>query len=254
MRLELHNSSDQVPLEKKYLYNPGSWKPRLGVQKRYSKHGGEPTGDEQVDAREINLKYSTGFKSDQAFRDWANGWIRFFRKEYAPQYLVDTENGIRTLVKLADLAPTWSGGNEMRVIDATLRLTQLESLWEDINYTNDPWVSVTNGDQHTIIINDQFDDCYPVFTITAIDDVPEFTINNLSIGAGFTMAHNAFLAGSIMVLDFVTGDFMLNGVLIPQSMTQGGPFPLRPGSNNLECVSVFGDVSIQTVYRKSYGY
>lgn len=255
MNLELQSAGGgTIVLEKKYKLAVTGWRPRTGIKKRYSKHGGQPTGDEQVDAREITFKYGRGFQTDQDFRDWANTLVRFFRKENAPHYLADLDNLTRTRVRLTEISPTWGDGLEYRVIDATMKLSMLDAVWEDATETLDAWNGVTNGDTHLISLSNQFADCYPVFTITAINDNPEFTINNLTLGAGFTMAHNAFLAGSIMVLDFITGEFTLDGVLIPQSMTQGGPFFLRPGANTLEYLSVWADVDIQTGYRKTYGY
>lgn len=256
MIFTLANASATLPLDRKYHYSITSWRPRNKTSPRYSKRGGAILGDGQVDARTITLDFSSGFKTDAEFRTWANGLVRFFRKEFAPHYLIEQVTpGRRTRVTLQELPPMWDKGLEQRFIKATITLIMEDAVWEDEDATDDSWNGVSNGGQNTIDITNTFEDVYPVFTITALDDLPEFTLLNTSIGAGITMAHPGFTAGKTMIIDCSEeGSVSVDGVDITASISEGGYLLLRPGENILEYQSSYGQANIQTSYRKVYAY
>jgi hypothetical protein len=256
MIFTLANTNETLPLNRKYHYSISSWRPRNKTSPRYSKRGGAILGDGQVDARTITLDFSSGFKTDADFRAWANGLIRFFRQEFGPHYLIEPgPTGRRTRVTLQELPPMWDKGLEQRVVKSTVTLIMEDAVWEDENAIDDPWNGVSNGAQNTIDITDTFDDVYPVFTITALDDLAEFTLLNTSIGAGITVAHPGFVAGKEMIIDCSDeGSITVDNVDITASISEGGYLLLKPGANILEYQSSYGQANIQTSYRRVYGY
>lgn len=256
MNLSLVNvNGDTIDLDWHYKYQISSWAPRAKAMDRFGKNGGFVMGDGKSGARKITLKYDDAFENVQEFRDWANNFIRFFLKENEPFHLVDTDGaGRRTKVALEELPPEWDQGVEEKIITSPIKLIMEDACWEDLTATPVTWNAVSNGDTNSIVVNGSYSECDPIITVTALDNLPEFSILNNTLGAGIKVAHPGFIAGKTMIIDCEEGTISVDGIYIPGSITEGGFIFLLPQTNVLEYESAYGQANILIEYRKVYGY
>lgn len=259
MRLKLVNSESEYILSKNFIPTISAYKRRTGVQKRYGKDGGVPTGDQMADTRDITLQYQPVADDDSTYIDTVNEIIGFFRQDLAPFYLVDTDNDRRTEIILnsaTDEAQT--EGLEYRIGKNNLKFEMLDAFWEDNteNVISSPTGGLASGDILTID-NDSYIECYPIITITPYEINTDLTIRNITTGAAFILGSNSFVPGSQFIINSQTGEITLelsgSSIEMSSALADGSGFiKLIPGENQLQYSSVFGDVDIEVAFRRRF--
>lgn len=259
MRLKLVNSESEYILSKNFIPSISSYKRRTGVQKRYGKDGGVPTGDQMADTRDITLQYQPIADNDSTYIDVVNEIIGFFRIDLAPFYLVDTDNDRRTEIILNSATDdAHTEGLEFRIGKNNLKFEMLDSFWEDNTevVVSSPTGGMDTGETLTVD-NDSYIECYPVITITPYEINTDFTIRNITTGAAFILGSNSFVPGSIFTIDSQTGDITLelsgSSIEMSSALADGSGFiKLVPGENQIQYSSVFGAVDIEVTFRRRY--
>lgn len=223
---------------------------------RYSRDGGAITGDQKVDARQLVVKFKVYAQDDTTYQTFVNTLLGFFRPELGPFYLEDITNARRMLIALQSvpIIPVDDGTNE-RLADGTLNFVMLDGYWEDTTAQSSLSVTggLTNGETMTVNNGGNFT-CYPIITITALQDNPDLTFTNDTISGGFRIVSNAFLQGSQLVVDCQEGTFQLDGVDATPFLESGGFLFLIPGNNTFEYTSQHGGISVLITWRRTYAF
>lgn len=256
-------SDNELKLDADFLrsFSISSYARRVNIQPRYSKSGGVVTGDEQVDARDINIGFKNLAESDQAYIDQMNEVAGFLVPENGPFYLEDRALDRRTEVRFISMSDEPAEGNVMRVADNNkLALKMLDAHWEDLDeiIVSGESSGVTNND--TIPVNNTGPiDSYPVITVTALATVSEFTLSNDTLGISCKLGTNNFVTGAIFTIDCINGIITLNDGISEQEASQylfngTGFLRLAPGANSISYQSSFGDVLIEIAYRRRFPF
>jgi len=262
MNLELVNTNDTLPLDNRFKMVISPYKRRLGLKPRFGKDGSVALADQFVDSRTITLDYykytADGNKAerDLEYRTFLNTLTAFFDLRYAPFYLHDVDNGIRSEVLLSTHADNPIQGMEYRLGQNQISLEMLKGHWEDITeVTVTQTGSFSTGDS-IVVNNDSLFRCFPVITMTAVNSATEVTITNTTTGEGFTIGNSSFLPGAELIIDSRDGIIELDGVDVSNSLADGGGFiSLAPGSNTLVYESsVSGEVFISISFRRRYAH
>lgn len=264
MNLKLTNTNpltgeNEYILGRKFIPEFGDYKRRNSIQKRYGKDGGVIIGDQRADTRDIKLSHAPAFQTDSEYLSYVNEIIGFFNPDYAPFYLVDTDNNRRCEVVLnsaSDEADT--EGLEFRVGKDKLALEMMDAHWEDLEEIVE--ASPTGGlaDGETMIItNNSYFDAYPVITISPAAINTDFTIKNNTTGAQFTLGSSSFVPGAEFEIDCKNGTIYLTvggaRTEMSSALADGGGFiKLTPGENEIQYNSVFGACDIEISYRRRY--
>jgi phage-related protein len=264
MILFLVDSTDQeFELDKSFLrsFTISPYARRVNIQPRYSKSGGVVTGDEEVDARDINIGFKNSAEADQAYVDQLNELAGFLLPNNGPFYLEDRGLERRTEVRLISISDEPVEGNVLRMADNNkLALKMLDAHWEDLDeiIISGDSSGVTNND--TISVNNIGPiDSYPVITVTALATVSEFTLSNETLGISCKLGTNNFVTGAVFTIDCINGIITLNDGISEQEASQylfngTGFLRLAPGENSISYQSSFGDVLIEIAYRRRFPF
>lgn len=244
-------------LDKFFKPKISAYKLRVQTENRYGKAGGELVGDQAANTRNISINFNNTARNDTDYIDQINSTVRVFQRGLQPFYLVDTDNNRRARVLLSSINDTPnSKGLLMRVGDNNIDLVMLDSLWEDLNETEEFSNGLANGEELEITNNSDVD-IYPIIEITALVDNGEFIIENLDTGTLARISTSGFTATTKIILNSVTGEIILDdgfsSAEISFALVDGsGMIKLTPGSNTLRYESTFGAVDLKVRYRERY--
>lgn len=263
MQLKITNGlGDEYLLDPKFKYTISPFTRRVNTTSRYGKSGGVVTGDEQVDVRDISLKYNILSENDLSYLDELNGLIGFFTPDDGPFYLVDTDNNRRALIRYYTGNDEPLDGTVLRVGPTNmLGLKMLDSYWEDLNaqyvYSDSDGIA-TNGE--LTIINDGEADCYPIIRIAALASNSDFTLTNTTLRISTRMGTNSFVLGTTIILDSINGTMMLDSGSGSQSniadalFNGTGHIRFSRGTNTIRYQSIYGSVEIEIEYRRRWPF
>lgn len=266
MKLWLYNSeesgADGWELPENFKPEISPYVRRTAIQQINQGDGGIATGDRRANSRVIRLSYNASNDdgaanlSDENYRSLLNRLVGFFRIELSPFYLVDTDNNLRTEVELSENQDQpINPGLEYIIGNNVAALEMLTGHWEDLDEQTAEYTGIIENGDTIVIDNDSFLKCYPIFRITALNNVIEFTLTNNTTGESFTFSTPSYVTGAVLVVDFSgEGLVELDGVDAMSSITEGGSITLNPGSNEIVFESALGEVSIQTTYRRRYAH
>lgn len=224
---------------------------RVRASERYGKPGASIWGDRQSSARSIQLQYNISNpveNPESYYYDTLNEILAIFDPETGPWYLVDINGNRRCEIefeKHSDITENthWRAGN------GTIDLIWVTGLWEAETETEVTGSTggLATGDTFTVD-NTGKEYAYPEITLTALDDVEEFTLRNVETGIFTRIGNNEFVAGSQMVISSVDGTIRLNGVEVSRSLATGSGFIyLQAGENTIQYESIGGSVRLDSL-------
>ena len=265
MELQLKSENGTLALSKYFKMTTSPFKRRVGVKSRYGKDGGVSMGDRLADSRQITLAYYTRPDADAvtrvdkdiSYRDFFFFFTGFFNPDYSPFYLQDLTSDIQTEIEMSENADTpMNEGLEYILGSNTLKFEMLSGFWEDIDETTATQSAFFQSGDSISITNDSLFPCFPVITLTAVNDCTEFTMTNTTTGESFTIGNTSFVAGTIFVVDSRNGLITLQGVESSVSLADGSGFiSLAPGLNSIAFESaVAGEAYISTGFRKRFAH
>jgi hypothetical protein len=277
MILKLTNAESELELPRDFKPQIGTYKKRMAFKPRYSQDGAEQTGDGRVGSRLITFRYmatsgdigdlndstiasgTAEQQKDESYRKFIWDLIAFFRPEVSPVYLVDTDgklgSGFRTeIAYLEHDDEPFADGTILRVGQNMFKAEMISGHWEDLEEQTDTQTSIGNEDSWTIDNSGPLD-IYPVFSITALNQVETVTITNDRNGQFFTYSNTSFGVGSTLIVDGSGREFScrLDNVETGFSLDVGsGPIQLAPGDNTLIFESPTGLANVTTTWRRRY--
>lgn len=224
---------------------------RVRTSERYGKPGASIWGDRQAGARTIQIQYDISNPEpapESNYYDSLNELLAIFDPETGPWYLVDIENNRRCDIEFQKHSDTnenqhWRNGS------GTIDLIWISGLWEAESETEVTGSTggLATGDTFTVN-NTGAEYAWPEITLTALDDVEEFTLRHVGTGIFTRIGNNEFVAGSQMVISSVDGTIRLNGVEISRSLAVGSGFIYLPsGGNIIHYESIGGSVRLDSL-------
>lgn len=261
MNLKFINKDSDLILDKNFKISVSAYRRRVGIQKRFGKDGGVPTGDGRIDARDIDLSFNTISQTDEPYLTKLNELAGFFRPENEPFYLIDSDNNRRCEVAMETLSDRPSReGTELRAGVNKLELKMLDGHWEDAeeNIVSPIGGSIANG-AVLEVNNDSFVECYPVIKIRALSSNPDVTIRNETTKATTQLGSNNLVPGTEFIVDSQKGTvFLFDGISQVESsvaLADGSGFIfLAPGENDILYESIFGNVELDVIFRRRYAF
>lgn len=259
MNLKLVNTAAEYDLSKWTVDFPGL-KFRNSYNERFGQPGQEKQGDGKESGRSLVLNYAVDGENDSTFILNAEALYAMLRAELGPFYLVDPDNDRRIAVSPDELDLSAKPGTELRYAAARLRLTALDTFWEQ----NTPTVvdagsaGLENGDT-LVCANPGVINVYPIITISPTEQNPNFYLFNLSSGDVIGLGSNSFVPGSTIEIDSKNGTVYLTvgstRTEISSAIATGtGPLHLIPGDNNLRYASGYGPVNIEVSFRRRWAF
>jgi hypothetical protein len=244
-------------------FDVSTYRPRLGVQSRYGKSGGEATGDREVDPRDITigLDLTTTEGNDYDYIQSMDTILGFFRPENGPFYIYDDQDDAsgtalprRARIDLKEENLTGKGV-ERRIMSGTIKLVMLDGLWEVSTaetYEN-PTGGLADQDTFTLTNSSKFR-AYPVYTITALTNNSLFKITNTTSDVFMEIGTSDFYIGESIIIDAVNGSITIDGVdIIATSLSDGSSFPdLLAGANVMEYESAYGACELSIEWRSRF--
>lgn len=223
---------------------------------KFGTSGSFETGDLTIKSDSIPLKLEFVATNDTEFRR-CYSWVgNFFKPQNRPFYLVDTDNNLRTKIRIESLKPKYKAqGLEHRIAEATLTMSLLDSLWENNtqvvqeNYIIAPDYTFDIDTKDPLLI--PIYDCIPIFTITSLGFNPNITITNGANDISLNLSDANINTNSVLKVDSNTGLIML-GSNIKSSIKTGGYFiKLEEGINPIR-IQCLNDLQIKIEYRRRY--
>lgn len=247
----------ELPLQYEYLH-PGT-KRRVSAGDRLRADGAHAVGDETFEERKFSIKYAEWAPNDHAkYRANLNELEAFFRREFRPYFLVDSQNQIRTRIALTENRIRELRGNNNTVsINNSLECLMLDGLWEDLSpevWPEPPASGQVSPTQEITIQNTGPFDAFPELSITAQADVVSFILESTTLGGGFEFESNDFLTGKTLYFSSVDGTVTLEGVEKSAAIKRGGPLVFTPGANTLRYDSTGGAVELAITWRRRYAF
>lgn len=246
-----------IDLSRVFMISTPPFKKRINLIPRYNQNGAVNSADRKGDSRPITMKFVNHANNDLEYRAVVNDLMYFFRAQFAPYYLIDLTNGIRAKIELETFSPSEGEGADgelyNRFGEGSLALQMIDALWETVAIRTFGASEMVDGDI-IALSNEASEDAFPVFTITALDTILEFTIENVLTGAAFKISSTNFLPGSVFVIDSTNGSITLDGVESSLSLVEGGFFQLLKGTNQIRFNSPDGAIEMACEFRELYAY
>ena len=230
----------------------------MGLLDRYSRPGQEPSGDEQVGARNISINFDNSAMSDALYYGQLNSIWGMFRRDLAPFYLVDSDNDRQALIRLLSMSDRpASEGLVYRLGDNNLELAMLDGAWEDVDQIVSGPTSLDTND--TVVLSNESNElAYPEIEVSVNDANPDLTIENVTTGQLMRISDAAVVPGAVLKLystsfgkvSLVSG---LGSVELSNSLADGSGFIyLLPGSNTIRYTSIYGGADVTIAFRRKY--
>jgi phage-related protein len=238
-------------------YRIASYSPRIGIQPRYGKPGGEATGDQEVGTRKLTIGLDITSENDTDYLESIETIVGFFRRENGPFYIIDYESERRARVVLdSESITTASDGLDRRHATGSLVFEMLDGLFEDQTelLVESPSGGLSNNDTLSVTNTGKFT-AYPVIEIAALDTISSFTLRNTDTQVFMEIGSNDFNPGAVITIDANEGTIELDSVDASASLSDGSSFiVLQPGSNTLQFETASGSVDVSVTYRRRYSH
>lgn len=263
MNLQLQNINDTLVLDDNFKYTVSPYRRRIGVQDRFGKHGGVPTGDRNVSARNISLSFNVAPESDdQAYKDILNELAGFFRADLAPFFLIDTDNLVRTQIENTNLSDSpFSPGLLFKIGNNKIDFKMVDAHWEDSTATivQPTGGGIISNNEIFIVNNNSPIETYSIITLTALGNNFEFVLRNETTGAATLLGSTSFVSGTQFIINHQTGEILLDDSItqIENSIALADGFGfwfLTEGNNELKYESIWGAVNLEVEFRKKYAF
>lgn len=223
---------------------------------KFGVSGSFETGDLTIKSDSIPIDLEFVATNDTEFRR-CYAWVgNFFKPQNRPFYIVDTDNNIRTKIRVQSLKPKYKGdGLEHRLADAALTVSLLDGLWENNYITSQENTIIAPDATFEIDTTDPYllpiKDCIPIFTITSQGFNPNIVMTNKTNNISINLSDANINNGTILKVDSNAGLIML-GSSIKSSVKNAGYFlTLEEGINQIRVQSL-NNLIIKTEYRRRY--
>jgi len=257
MRLQLSNVDDSLLLPG-WTYNVSAFKKRSGIQQRFGQDGAWISGDQKISSRTLTLNHEIAAVSDTDYDAQIAAITAILYDDLSPFYFSDLDAGMRALVELDSINPTWQKGLEKRLASIQISLIMLDAYFENINVSTQNWTGATPNSTFNIN-NVSAVDVYPIITITPAANNLLFSIVNQTTQDSISISSAAFVPGTTITIDSQLGTVYLDDGITQTEISSAvgdgtGFFYLDRGNNVLQYQSLYGNADIVITYRPRYAF
>jgi hypothetical protein len=184
----------------------------------------------------------------QAYIDLINNIEGFFRNDQRPYILQDIElqKEVEVVRSRHDIKPP--DGNRNTTSKNTITFFCPKPKWKLVDANEEEFLNQVNSDTFQINNESNFD-AFPLIEYTAVDQVVSFTLENVTMKAGFTYSSSDFSTGAILKANSSTGSITQGENDRSSQFTAGGLLRLLPGINNFVLTSL-GTMNIKFTWNK----
>lgn len=272
MKLYIQNAAETIELDRDFKPRFTAYTRRKAFKPKYGQDGSIQTGDGRVSSRQISIsyygkvEYPTDYDEssdgplvpllDDSYREKVEILNCFFRPDLAPFYLIDQDNSIRTQIEMAsNLDSPFSDGLELRIGANMMNLEMMSGHWEDSTEQTETDSELISGDTFEVNNTSRLE-AYPVFELTALEEISLVTLTNNTNGKSVSLSSAAFLTGSVLTIDPYgndgEGSLSINDIDVSTALEDNSGFiSLDPGINEI-LYEATGRCSIVVRWRRRF--